>query len=167
MPLQKFTYVHMGAGLCALPARANNLTDYPTVAAALSAEQNKYRAVWKCRRLLGTFPPALHPSHLHGPARCSPATITLIGCSKRAGKCSGCSYLSSESLKGSVQDVPSKRQWQRFFTQNRGLLLWTVPVHLEVLFPPQHCSQKKAFSLPGAPVRPLCSTWLAVIHQPG
>lgn len=27
--------------------------------------------------------------------------------------------------------------------------------------------KKKAFSLPGAPVRPLCSTWLAVIHQPG
>lgn len=109
------------------------------------------------------FPPALHPSHLHGPVCCSPATITLIGCSKRAGKCSGCSYLSTESLKGLAQDVPSKRQWQRFFTQNRGLFLWTVPVHLEVLFPPQHCSQKKAFSLPGPPGRTLCFTWLAVI----
>lgn len=150
---------------CALPARANNLTDYPTVAAALSAEQNKYRAVWKCRQ------------RFH--QRCTPhtctaqytATIALIGCSKRAGKCSGCTYLSTETLKGSAQDVPSKRQWQRFFTQNRGLFLWTVPVNLEVLFPPQHCSQKKKkkrpFCLPGAPGRPLCFTWLAVIHQPG
>lgn len=141
-----------GGGGAGLRAGANNLTDYPTVAAALSVEQDKYRAVWKCRRLLGTLPPAPLSSHLCGPVHCSMATITLIGRSKRTGKCSSCSYLSTVSPKGSEQDVPSKRQWQRPCTQNRGLFLWTVASHLEVLsplqhhhhhHPLQHCSQKK------------------------
>lgn len=126
--------------------RANNLTDYTTVAAALSEEQNKYRAVWKCRRLLGTFPTVPHSLHLR-----SPATITLIGCSKRTGKCSGCCYLRTEAPEGNcaklVVAAAALHPEQRLF-------LWTVPVHLEALSPPQHCSQK----------RPLVSPETFVIH---
>lgn len=136
---------------CAPHTRANNLTDYTTVAAALSAEQNKYRAVWKCQRLLGTFPTVPHSVHLRGPAHCSPATITLIGCSKRTGKCSGRCYLRTEAPEGNC--AGRAKQAAALHPEQR-LFLWTVPVHLEALFPPQHCSQK----------RPLVSREAFVIH---
>lgn len=37
----------------------------------------------------------------------------------------------------------ASKQRQQHCTQNRGLFLWTVPVHLEVLFPSQQCGQKR------------------------
>lgn len=138
------------------PHTRANLTDYTTVAAVLSAEQNKYRAVWKCRRLLGTFPTVLHSLHLRGPAHCSPATITLIGCSKRTGKCSGRCYLRTEAPKGNCAGCAKQAvvAAAAALHPEQRLFLWTVPVHLEALFPPQHCSQK----------RPLVSREAFVIH---
>lgn len=129
---------------CAPRTRANNLTDYTTVAAALSAEQNKYRAVWKCRPLLGTFPTVPRSLHLRGPAHCGPATITLIGCSKRTGKCSGCCYLRTEAHEGNCAKQAAAVAAAAARHPEQRLFLWTVPVHLEALFPPQHCSQKRA-----------------------
>lgn len=95
----------------------------------------KYRTAFKylepCNLNLGTSPPLLH---------CSPAK----GCSKRTRKCSGWNYVSTEHQvpKENTQAAPSKQQQQQC-TQNRGLFLRTVPVHLEVLFPSQRCGQKR------------------------
>lgn len=79
---------------------------------------------------------------------------THKGCSKRTRKCSGCSYVSTEHQvpKENTQAVPSKQRQQQC-TQNRGLFLWTVPVHLEVLFPSQQCGQKRPLVSLGPPGR--------------
>lgn len=148
---------------CALPARANNLTDYLTVDAALSAEQNKYRAVWKCWQ---RFPPALHPSHLHGPVRCNNRIDWLF----KEGRKMFWLHLSKHRVPEGIRAGCAKQAAVATVLHPEQRL---VPLDSACSFgsviPPSalQSKKKKAFSLPGAPVRPLCFTWLAVIHQPG
>lgn len=89
------------------------------------------------------------------------------GCSKRKRKCSGCNYVSTEHQvpKENTRAVPSKQRQQQC-TQNRGLFLWTVPVHLEVLFPSQQCGQKRPLVSLGPPGRLLCISPVAPLHPP-
>lgn len=67
-----------------------------------------------------------------------------MSCSNRTRKCSCCNYVSTEHQvpTENTRAMPSKQRQQQC-TQNRGLFLWTVPVHLEVLFPSQQCGQKR------------------------
>lgn len=146
-----YTRTHIGAGLCAV-TQSSQLIDYPSC--LLSQREHRwnieqYVNIWNFTTWI------LEAVHI----LCSPHTCTLRGaaarrqthkgCSKRTGKCSGCNDVSTEHQVPieDPQAVPTK-WWWRQRAQNRGLLLWTVPVRLEVLFPSQQCGQKRPLVSP-------------------
>lgn len=152
----------------ALPARANNLTDYPIVASSPSAEQNKYRAVWKCRRLLECF-------HQRRAALLTPAQPGM----PQHGN-NHIDWLFKEGRKMFWLQLSKRRvpEGIRAGRAEQAAVAAVLYPEERLVSPDCACSfgsvispsalqSKKAFSLPGARTRPLCFTWLAVFHQPG
>lgn len=107
----------------------------------------KYGAALKYLQLFGTFSAATALLTPAWPAALQPSHTDIRAISKRARKCSGCIYGSTEHQVPKENHTgcakQASKQRQQHCTQNRGLFLWTVPVHLEVLFPSQQCGQKR------------------------